>query len=1172
MKRLNDIFRKDYARTIETVIKADDQEHIYQEVDEYVITRDVSKKLSDFFEAYNDAGGTNGVWISGFFGSGKSHLLKILSYALENSELSGQKLGELFAEKSVDDIKLKADIQNAIRKFQSESILFNIDQQAQITSKTDANAILQVFYKVFYDHQGFYGFQPHVAEFESYLSKEGKYEAFKTAFESDYHKSWEEARKDYVDPLISDAIAQACGTIYNQNPDKYEDYLDTWEDKQKFSIEDFALKVNDYIKSKSGSFRLNFFVDEVGQYIAENTKLMLNLQTLAESLNTKCGGNSWVIVTSQEDLESLVGDDSGIQSDDFSKIQGRFRVRMPLTSSNVDEVIERRLLEKNDDGTTNLDQFYTQEGDNIKTLLSFTEAGMQFKGYQGNNDFVRKYPFIPYQFDLFQQCIKALSRHNVFQGKHQSVGERSMLGVFQEVLKNSEFTSIDSIVSFDKMFEGIRASLRAESQNSILLAERQLTDQLAIRVLKVLFLIKYYDSFKSTARNISVLLLDTLKTNSVNQLKAIEVALNLLEQQTYIQRKGEIYEFLTNDEKDIEDEIKNTEIDNAQVGMLLNELVFDGIIKDQKIRYNTNKQDFEYTRKVDGALYGREKELKIEIVSPNGDNYNNDSYFSGTSMGDNTLMIVKLPEDKRLIHEVRLAIKTDKYIKQNQSSSNNESKTRILYDKGQQNRERKRLLENSLSSLLSQSTIYMGGSEYRGSSSADGRIKLLDASQSLIQLAYPKLEQLGSKNLDEAQLRLIMAKGQPDLFGGDDSMISAPEKEMLNLIERRKNQHDRTSLSDLRDHFSKKPYGWSQMAIWCVCGLLFKRGKIEAKQDTNILDDAAFMDALNNNRNWLNTLIVPQVEFDRNQINNLKKFYQEAFDETNPYSEAKEVANLFKQKARSEEQEVKTLLVQVQQYPFVKSLEPLATNLGKLADMDYATLLTSFIDLEDAVLNDKEYILNPIRQFWTGEQKNIYDRIRVFQTGNQANFDYIAANEKTLLSEVHESPTPYGGNLMRQAKDAMDALEQRIKSKIDEERSATIEEANNKKALIQQQEGFTKLSSTQQDLLTQPFSDIITKAKNQVYIANLILDRDSIGALLTKQLNELQRLSVVDSGQKVIGVEPPKDLFINVRNVEKHIQFEKTQLTSEEDVEDYINQLKTEMMKQINANRKITLN
>jgi hypothetical protein len=240
--------------------------------------------------------------------------------------------------------------------------------------------------------------------------------------------------------------------------------------------------------------------------------------------------------------------------------------------------------------------------------------------------------------------------------------------------------------------------------------------------------------------------------------------------------------------------------------------------------------------------------------------------------------------------------------------------------------------------------------------------------------------------------------------------------------------------------------------------------------------------------------------------------------------------------------------------------------------MDYATLLTSFKELEVAVLNDKEYILNPIRQFWAGEQKSIFDRIRTFQTGNQANFDHIDATEKSLLSQVHESPAPYGGNLMRQAKEAMDTLEQRIKSKIDQERELTIEEANNKKVQFQQQEGFAQLSQAQQDSLLQPFSDIITKAKSQVFIASLMLDRNSLGALLTKQLNELQRLTIKKSEGEDSSTEPPKDLFINVRNVEKHMQFGKTQLTTEEEVEEYIKQLKTEMMKQINANRKITLN
>ncbi|MBW6492833.1 MAG: hypothetical protein K0B15_16745, partial [Lentimicrobium sp.] len=108
--RLKELFSQDINRPIETVIKADDQEHILQEVSEYVVTKEVSRKIADFFEAYNNYYGANGVWISGFFGSGKSHLLKILSYVLENKEYNGYKLGEMFAGKNTEDEMLRGDI------------------------------------------------------------------------------------------------------------------------------------------------------------------------------------------------------------------------------------------------------------------------------------------------------------------------------------------------------------------------------------------------------------------------------------------------------------------------------------------------------------------------------------------------------------------------------------------------------------------------------------------------------------------------------------------------------------------------------------------------------------------------------------------------------------------------------------------------------------------------------------------------------------------------------------------------------------------------------------------------------------------------------------------------------------------------------------------------------
>lgn len=1168
MAQTKDLFKKDFGRNIETVIKADDQEHIYQEVDEYVITREISNKLANFFDTYTEKSTINGVWISGFFGSGKSHLLKILSYVLENRQYGDTSLGELFASKVTDDAKLKADITKCLRKIKSESILFNIDQHAQITTKSDANAILQVFYKVFYDHQGFYGFQPHIAEFEEYLSKEGNYEIFKAEFEAIYGKPWVDSRKDYVARAVNDAIAKACAKIYNEEASKYDRYLQQWQSKHKQSIEDFALKVSEYINSKEGNFRLNFFVDEVGQYIAENTKLMLNLQTIAESLNTKCNGNSWIIVTSQEDLESLVGDDSRIQSDDFSKIQGRFKSRIPLTSANVDEVIEKRLLEKNEFGRKTLKVQYEREGENLKTLLSFSEAGLQFKGFKNAEDYINKFPFIPYQFDLFQQCIKAMSRHNVFQGKHQSVGERSMLGVFQEVLKKSNFTQTNSFVSFDRMFEGIKSSLHSESQNLILLAENQLSDYpLAIRILKALFLVKYYESFKATARNISVLLLDSMSVNTSKHKEEIEIELNRLEQQTYIQRKGEIYEYLTDDEKDIETEIKNTIIDSTQVSQFINELVFDGIIRDNKIRFSLNKQEFEFTRKVDGILFGREKELKIDIITPNSDSYTQVSHYMGSTMGDPTLMMVKLAEDARFIYEARMYLKTIKYIKQTQSASNKESVRRILSEKGQQNGERKRLLENSLNELLAKSTIYLNGIENKSSASSDGKTRIIETAQELIQLAYPKLQLLGSANLDEYQLKLILAESQPALFGGTESSLSVPENEMLNLLKRRKAQDDRTSLSDLRDHFSKKPYGWTQIAIWCVMALLYKRGKIDARESSNVLDEKGFADALNNNRMWLNTLILPQIDFEQQHVTALKEIYFELFNESNPYTEAKEVAAQFKTKAKNEEGNIRMLLKEHNKYPFLKSLEPLADLLQKLSIMDYATLINSIKSYEDELLDTKEHIYDPILRFWNGEQKNIFDRILTFQSTNQANFDYIDSSKKQDLTTIIQDPTPYNGNLMKQAKEDMDVLQEMLLEKIKEERKLLLEEAETRLSQLQQSNNFLDAPQSLQETVQKPLNEIIQKAKTQNYIANLRVDRGLLSDVMVAQFNKLVPKTPTSPG----AIPIPQVQFININNVSNQVRLDKSKLENSADVEEYIQALKNVMMDQINANKKITI-
>ena len=381
-----------------------------------------------------------------------------------------------------------ADLKRAIA-IPSKSILFNIDQKADVISKTQIDALLAVFVKVFDEMCGYYGKQGYIAQFERDLDSRGLYGAFKQAFRTSSGLDWEAGREQALLEAhnIATAYAQATGVPQASA----SGILDKYRSQYKVSIEDFAEQVAAYIARQGPDFRLNFFVDEVGQYVAENTKLMTNLQTIAESLATKCRGRAWLVVTAQEDMESVVGEMDQQRGNDFSKIQARFANRMKLTSADVAEVIRKRLLLKNDDGIRLLSDVYADQQNNLRTLFGFGDGAPTYRNFRDREDFIHTYPFIPYQFVLFQSAIQNLSAHNAFEGKHSSVGERSMLGVFQQVAMQIADHEVGQLATFDLMFEGISTALKTTIQKAILNAKSQLDNPLAIQVLKALFLVKY---------------------------------------------------------------------------------------------------------------------------------------------------------------------------------------------------------------------------------------------------------------------------------------------------------------------------------------------------------------------------------------------------------------------------------------------------------------------------------------------------------------------------------------------------------------------------------------------------------------------------------------------------------------------------------------------------------
>ena len=192
-----DMYEKPIDRPIDAVVKASSVEHLANELDEYVITPELAGHLNRFFDEYNDPDATgNGAWVSGFFGSGKSHMLKTLATLLEDGEVAGKRALDYILPKLDDDPALRGAMETARVRHPSESILFNIDTVAPNQGRTEAGALLAAFIKVFNRHCGYFdGDQQHIAKMEYDLDREGKLGAFTAAVEASTGKPWADVRK-----------------------------------------------------------------------------------------------------------------------------------------------------------------------------------------------------------------------------------------------------------------------------------------------------------------------------------------------------------------------------------------------------------------------------------------------------------------------------------------------------------------------------------------------------------------------------------------------------------------------------------------------------------------------------------------------------------------------------------------------------------------------------------------------------------------------------------------------------------------------------------------------------------------------------------------------------------------------------------------------------------------
>ena len=991
--KLQSMFKDDINRKINGVVKVDQDESsvLVQELNEYVITRELKKHFTTFFsnyvESFNEKTEDIGVWISGFFGSGKSHFLKILSYLMENKEVQGIKTVERFRSKFDDDPATFMFIDQAT-KHQTDTILFNIDIEGSINK--DKTAVLRVFAKMFYNYLGFYGENLKVAKLEQFIAKKGKTKDFHQIFEEKNGAPWLESRDAFA--FFEDDVVATLQNVLGMSEQAASNWFNGTETVET-SIAQLVSEIKDYVDSQPKDFRLMFMIDEVGQYVGGDTDLLLNLQSLVEEIGTKCDGKVWVFCTGQEAIDEIIK----ARENEFSRIQARFdkKNRLSLSSSSADEVIQKRILQKTNAAQDILEQVYAANDSVLRNLFSFTDAVLDIKGYGGAGEFARNFPFVPYQFILMQKVFTEIRKHGN-SGKHLSGGERSMLSGFQEAAQKIEDKDEYALAPFYLFYDTVHTFLDSSIRRVIERCERAAIDGNGIEsqdvdVLKLLYLVRYIDDVKANLDNIVILMADDIRLDKITMREQVRGSLDRLLSQNYIGRSGDAYNFLTDEEQDIQREIKNTPVATADIVSHIAKTIFADIYTTKKFRHG--KYDFAFDQMVDGQTVGALTGgmlLKVLTVATDAN-----EKIALRLMADSSGRAIVVLAENPYYESLENAMKIRKYVKQRNVMQLPKSVQDIIrYQQDEAGKFELAATEN-LRKAIEDADFYVDGEKIE-IKSGDAKSKIDQALEDLVTRVYSDLDLIDKFSETDADIYKILRGEEQYMPGAEPNRDAAAKVEKYLEIQFKQNLP--TTMSDLQERFQKKPYGWREIDIAAVVAMLIYSQKVTIKYGGATIQPAnpKLPDMLRKKSEIGKTSISKRLVVSIQKIREVRDFLRDFFDEMDvPEDEDGLIAHIVAKfnKLLDHYTELNGRY-DGRKYPDHGKVEQAIAMIKDILSQqkDNTALIQRVIDKEDALYDLRDELQNVEEFFKT--RVSLFDAAVQFEHGLEVDNDYIAKDEE----------------------------------------------------------------------------------------------------------------------------------------------------------------------------------
>ncbi len=862
MHKIQELFdpSKQLNREIESVVTfgAKTTDDLKAEVREYVVTDKLHDNyedvLDDFQRAFDNGSKEVGVWVSGFYGSGKSSFAKYLGLSFDKSlMIDGATFGDRLMSR-INDTRITQMHHTIISRNNPEVVMIDLSTQSTAGKTSMVSDI------VYFETLKLLGItkcsDQKVMFFIDLLQSEGKYDEFCRLVEETKHKRWEDVESnDLIANLFAAEFAPRLLPAYFADSDSYNNINlnSALNEKDRFT------RLYNLVKKKTGKENIIFVLDEVGQYVASNVDMILNVQGMLQTFKDEFRGKVWVIATAQQTLTED-NQKAQLNSNELYRLNDRFPIKVDIEANDIKEIITKRLLGKSKEGKEYLTNLFKQNEGVLKlnTHLTLQERSI-YNQLLTEESFANLYPFLPVHIDILLSLLQKLA------SRTGGVGLRSVIRLIRDILVDNHLAdaTIGQMAGPDNFYDILHHDMEKNAAKEIVYAADKAIKMftgnvLAVRICKTIAVMQLLDDFNLSFDNVCALLTNQVD-GKVDKTKVRELLDEIsMQEGLTLQEVDGKYQFMTNAILGIREERSKIVPKDAEKAVVMQTLLKDMLSQPTVNVYSSltinvgvelserNKLYSLYSttslkmnvRFVSGAQFPDvHKQLLIESSRP--ENYNT------------LYWICTLSKDKdELLQEI---VKSQTIHNRHQNETNKEILT-YLHAQDDLSTEKQQQLLRILREAQANSEVIFRGSPQQVNAETVRTVAMKGIAEKIFD-KYP----LASASMKSDCVTKLAAYADlntlPDslnplkIVNKTDGSINTSHDAIVEIKDYIASKGEIPG-SELTRHFETMPYGWSKDTLRYITALMLKAGIIQIRTNgkcITVFGEMATAALVNNN-------------------------------------------------------------------------------------------------------------------------------------------------------------------------------------------------------------------------------------------------------------------------------------------------------------------------------------